>query len=59
MRYYDIFSACQAWHFVVVEFVDLLLPFPSPLMPFLSLVFIIFIFLYSLKSSLRVKKSTK
>ena len=39
MRCYDIFSACQAWHFVVVDHVDLLLPFPSPLMPFLSLLF--------------------
>ena len=42
MRCYDIFSACQAWHFVVVEHVDQLLPFPSPLMPFLSLVLFFF-----------------
>ena len=39
MRCYDIFSACQAWHFVVVEHVDLLLLLPSPLMLFLSLLF--------------------
>ena len=30
MRCYDIFSACRAWHVVVVEYIDLLLPFPSP-----------------------------
>lgn len=47
MRYYDIFSACQAWHFVVVEHVDLQLLLPSPLMLFLSLLFLKF-FIFTL-----------
>ena len=52
MRCYDTFSACQAWNFVVVEYVYLLLPFPSPLPSFLSLVFSFFSFFYSLTVNL-------
>ena len=40
VRCYDIFSACQAWHFVVVEHVDLLTP--PPVSPHAFSFFIIF-----------------
>ena len=45
MRCYDIFSACRAWRVVVSEYIDLLLPFPSPHVSFLSLGFFFFFFL--------------
>ena len=45
MRCYDIFSACQAWWMVVVvEYINLLLPFPFPHVYFLSLSFFFFFF---------------
>ena len=52
MRCYDIFSACRAWRVVVSEYIDLLLPFPSPHMSFLSLGFFFSFFFYSLTVNL-------
>ena len=53
MRCYDIFSACQAWWMVVVvEYINLLLPFPFPHVYFLSLSFFFFFFFYSLTVNL-------
>ena len=56
MRCYDIFSACQAWWMVVVvEYINLLLPFTSPHVYFLSLsFFFFFFFFYSLTVNLTI-----